>query len=233
MDSGRVFELLTIDAIQQHVGPVVDELLGPRGFVCQKPLCWLRSNDAPVRQMFRYGQKKGGVLTPEWGYSLDFVPHLSGGKLKWHRTEKSALFDLFIDDQSPELLLYYIWGTAGLLEQMPGKIVKAVALAAAFWGTGHAPSQMPSVIDEARLKPMSGIYTQLPLAAALCFARIGRKEEGHRELEAFFERHNVSPETEAKLWHIFNEALDRAVEESQVSVLSFDASPNPKEIERY
>lgn len=30
-----------------------------------------------------------------WGFSLDFVPHVTtGGETKWHRTPKSARFDL-------------------------------------------------------------------------------------------------------------------------------------------
>ena len=113
----REFNLLSIATTHQHIAPVVEAQLSALGFALQKPLHWIRSADAPIRQMFRYGQLKGGALAPQWGFSLDFVPHLSGGKVKWHRTEKSALFDAFVDGQGSELSLSYMWGVAGLLEQ--------------------------------------------------------------------------------------------------------------------
>ena len=84
--------------------------------------------------MFEYRQLKGGVAAPAWGFSLDFVPHLAGGKIKWHRTEKSALFDVFIDGQvHRNLIVYYMYGTQGLLDGLPSRVTEAVRMATAWW----------------------------------------------------------------------------------------------------
>jgi hypothetical protein len=112
------FNLLTISAVQSHIGPVIATYLGANRFAEVKPLHWVDSKDAPVRRVFAYAQLKGGVIAPRWGYSFDFVPHLVAGKMQWHRTEKSAIFDAFIDGQSEELNLSYMWGEGGLLEGM-------------------------------------------------------------------------------------------------------------------
>lgn len=38
---------------------------------------------------------KGLSYCPQWRLSLDFVPHITGGgKVRWHRTAKSARLDL-------------------------------------------------------------------------------------------------------------------------------------------
>ena len=111
----RELELLTIAEVHELVSGAVDAGLASRSFQSLKPLQWIDSSSTPIRRIFEYWQLKGGVVAPRWGYSFDFVPHLSGGKLKWHRTEKSALLDVFIDGQSSDLNLSYMWGEAGLL----------------------------------------------------------------------------------------------------------------------
>jgi hypothetical protein len=122
--TSREFELLTIPIIHQNVGPVVESLLLPQGFVSLKPLQWVRSDDKPIRQVFEYRQLKGGALAPAWGYSLDFVPHFSGREMKWHRTERSVLLDAFVDGQRHrDLLLTYMYGIAGLLENLHPRVV--------------------------------------------------------------------------------------------------------------
>lgn len=40
---------------------------------------------------------KGASYVPIWGISLDFVPHVAGNRLAWHRTDKSARMDLVYD----------------------------------------------------------------------------------------------------------------------------------------
>ncbi len=57
---------------------------------------WVRSY-APIRHVFELGAMKGGALMPRWGLSFDFVPHVKGRALAWHRTEKSASLDLVYD----------------------------------------------------------------------------------------------------------------------------------------
>lgn len=45
-----------------------------------------------IVQVFLINQAYG---TLQWGWSFDFVPHVSGKKLAWHRTDKSARLDVW------------------------------------------------------------------------------------------------------------------------------------------
>ena len=45
-----------------------------------------------IVQVFLTNQAYG---TLQWGWSLGFVPHVSGKKLAWHRTDKSARLDVW------------------------------------------------------------------------------------------------------------------------------------------
>jgi hypothetical protein len=201
----REFELLTIATIHEHVAPLVDAVLAPHGFVSTKPLHWLRSVDAPVRQMFAYVQLKGGAVAPQWGFSLDFVPHLSGKKIAWHRTEKSALFDAFVDGQGPKLNLSYMWGVSGLLENMQSRVSAALESAIAFWARGSSLEQVCSLVEELRVQPGSQFYTQLPIASAMCFAICGREAEGRKELERYIEGRGLIEKAVADLWRAFDD----------------------------
>lgn len=193
----RDFELLTIQIIHQNIYPFVDSHLQTQGFVSPKPLQWVRSHDAPIRQVFEYRQLKGGALAPAWGYSFDFVPHFSGREMKWHRTEKSALFDAFIDGQRHrDLVLTYMYGVTGLLEELQSRIATAVHTASQFWAMGDTSLHVYSVVNELRSKPGSEFYTQLSIANAFCLARSNREDEGRVELERVIQVRNQHPTTE-------------------------------------
>ncbi|MBX3586659.1 MAG: hypothetical protein KF796_08435 [Ramlibacter sp.] len=209
----REFDLLTIPAIHQTIGPVIDSLLQPQGFVSFKPLQWVRSDNAPIRQLFEYRQLKGGALAPAWGYSLDFVPHFSGREMKWHRTEKSALLDAFVDGQCHrDLLLTCMYGVPGLLENLQHRVAAAVQMARQFWATGDTPHRVYSIVEALRSEPGSSYFVQLPIANAFCLALSGREAEGRAELEGIIQDRCRYPSTElsektiAKVWLAFRDA---------------------------
>lgn len=206
-------ELLTIPIIHQNVAPIVESLLLPQGFISLKPLQWVRSDDAPIRQVFEYRQLKGGALAPAWGYSLDFVPHFSRREMKWHRTEKSALFDAFVDGQRHrDLLLTYMYGVVGLLENLHPRVISAVQMASQFWVRGDTPHHVYSIVEELQSEPGSNCFAQLPIANAFCLARNGREAEGRAELEGIIQDRSRYPSTKlsektiAKVWVAFRDA---------------------------
>ena len=210
----REFELLTISVIHQNVAPIVEAHLRIRGFVSVRPLLWVRSEDSPIRQLFEYRQLKGGALAPAWGYSFDFVPHFSGREMKWHRTEKSVLFDAFVDGQvHRDLVLTYMYGVDGLLEGLDSRVANAIQIASNFWAMGDTPNNVYLLVNELRSKPGSNFFTQLPIASAFCLARSGREAEGRIELERFIQDACKYPSTElnervvAKLWKAFEAAI--------------------------
>lgn len=82
-----------VDAtLSQIAGP----LLAASNFRPATRRRWVRSY-SPIRHVFEVGAMKGGVFMPRWGVSFDFVPHVKGNALAWHRTEKSAMLDLVYD----------------------------------------------------------------------------------------------------------------------------------------
>lgn len=203
----RDFHLLTIAEVQFHIGEAVSAALTSQGFSLTRPLQWIDSRGVPVRRVFEYWQLKGGVVAPRWGYSFDFVPHLSGGKIKWHRTDKSALLDVFIDGQSLGNNLYYMWGVDGLIEGLTAKVNSATKQATDFWKSAETSAEVfDQVMCIARM-PGSRMQVQLPMAAAICHAFAGREDQGRKELEYYIDHRKPHEETIPKLRKVFEDAL--------------------------
>src|SRR5262249_33447793 len=72
-------------------------ILSAQGFEQVDRRRWVRSAKLPIREMFSIVAMKGACFSPCWGFSLDFVPHVSGSSVRWHRTAKAAIFDLCYD----------------------------------------------------------------------------------------------------------------------------------------
>ena len=213
----KEFELLTIAAVQSRVVPLVARLLEPNQFVETQPLKWVDSTRAPIRRIFSYTQLKGGVMGPRWGYSFDFVPHLAAGKMKWHRTEKSADFDAWVDGQSVETNICYMYGEAGLLEGMDSRLEAAVQKAQDFWRTGEQDSAIYDQVVALSERPRAAIHVQLPIAAAFCHAQVGREEEARRAMAGFIERNEPRDDEIPKLWAALEGVLKAVPNRSAVA----------------
>jgi hypothetical protein len=183
------FEIVTIAASHAILQPVVAATLGGDEFEEVGPLKWVRSTDAPVRQVFCFRQWKGGVLAPSWGLSLDFVPHIAGGRLKWHRTPKSATCDLCVDSRDRALDIPYHHGPQPIRELGQQVVAAAVTQARALWHKyrtlDHLLDAFKSVKQYYESQGGLGFYNfiQHPLALAFVYARTGDLEKAHRELE--------------------------------------------------
>ncbi len=211
------FEVATIEQIHHAVTPVAQAMLEPRGFKEQKPLCWLRSEDIPIRQVFRLLQWKGGIIAPSWGLSLDFVPHVSTHAVKWHRTEKSAGFDVIHDANDRALEMSFHYGTKDIIERAPEVLRQALARADIFWNSVRTIDELPGAF--AALKQENGVHfyrrTQHALACAFSLAKNGQREAGIKELEIFIAQQEpfISPaSTDAikkRLWDLFDAACEQ------------------------
>lgn len=184
--------VVTIAASHAILQPVVGASLGGDGFDDVGPLTWVRSTDAPIRQMFRFFQWKGGVLAPSWGLSLDFVPHVSGSKLKWHRTPKSALMDLRVDSRDRALDIPYHHGPQPIHERASLVVRGAVEQANALWREYRTVDRLVDAFQW--VKQYYGQYphglgfynfTQHSLALAFVYARTGDLIAANRELEKY------------------------------------------------
>lgn len=89
--------LLAAAVVRDALHAAFDSLLRKVGFERPKPLKWVRSTKVPIRELVEILPLKGAAVSARWGYSIDFVPHVSSGRVRWHRTAKSALLDLVWD----------------------------------------------------------------------------------------------------------------------------------------
>lgn len=210
----RDFKVLTIADVHAHVCKAVDAAFSARDFQSMKPLQWVDSSSKPIRRIFEYWQLKGGVVAPRWGYSFDFVPHLSGGKLKWHRTEKSALLDVFVDGQSSDLNLSYMWGESGLLDGLQERVAAGATLAKDFWDAARTPSEVFNQVTSLAGRTGSQFQTQLPITAAICHALEGREEQGRKEFDYYIAHRKPHADAVPKLQQIFEEALRGGFDEN-------------------
>ena len=187
------FQAVTIAEIHALLEPQISAVLKPLGFEVRARLAWIRSVDAPIRQMFEILQWKGGVVAPSWGLSLDFVPHVSGSSVKWHRTSKSATLDFMVDTRTKESDMAYHWGPSRLLRDAPAALEVAFPLAKEWWASITSVDELPSAFE--RLKEYyaqggGGFYnrTQHPIAYAFSLAKVGRVAEANNELDKCLSR---------------------------------------------
>lgn len=184
------FEIVAIEEIHRRVAPLVERQLIPMGFELQKPLHWVGSADAPIRQVFSFMQYKGGVIAPLWGLLLDFVPHVAGAQVKWHRTVKSARLDLIRDSRDRNMEFSYMWGPEELERNAPAAISKALIVARILWEAAKSiPELATAFISTKQLMSTGGLgfynYVQHPLAFAFVLAKLGQSEPANAEFARF------------------------------------------------
>ena len=184
------FEVVTAAAAHKIIGPLVTATLAD-GFQEVGNLKWVRSADAPVRQVFCFLQGKGGVLAPSWGVSLDFVPHVSGSTVKWHRTAKSAMCDMRMDTYDIALEMSYYHGTRPIVARGPRVVPLAIAQAREFWGRCQRTDDLLDAFHWLKQYYASAgghafyNFVQHPLALAFVYARAGRMEDAMAELDQY------------------------------------------------
>src|SRR5690349_12890117 len=74
--------------------------LPQQGLIEAAPRRWIDGSKPPARRLFSIELLKGAAMTAAWGFSLDFVPHVSGGKLRWHRTDRAAMLDVVVNPKN-------------------------------------------------------------------------------------------------------------------------------------
>lgn len=230
------FEIVRLEDIERILQPVVEAKLAPLGFECVKTLRWVRSADAPIRQVFGFLQWKGGKLAPRWGLSLDFVPHISGGRIKWHRTPKSAVFDLCVDARDRVLDMPYIQGIDPISKIAGAVASEAITRARAFWDSARSIPDLLVAFDWLKRYLSTGLgfdnYVQHPIALAFVLALNGRVVEGQSELERFIHRGRLDSEEATQLRQLLAQMEARAqqggcTEPGDNAPVSYQASPSP------
>ena len=150
-------------------------------------------------QVFLVNQAYG---TLQWGWSLDFVPHVSGKKLAWHRTDKSARLDVwevsrdFVEGASAgtgparkkrEAAVFSAYGPdrASMENRHRWAFRTLLPLIRAYYAGTDTPERLLAAM-EAALGDSYYRFTQavpLTVSAAFLATAVGRPERG-RELLA-------------------------------------------------
>jgi hypothetical protein len=181
------------------------------GFERVAPRRWVRSTKAPIRELFDFVTLKTDRIGPRWGISLDFVPHLDrAGRVKWHRTARSAVHDLchdpldYVSPTSRHVIawtLYPNWPLSFRKEAAP-LAGRALQEAHSFW---NGITDLPGVLRRIEEKKAQSFvrfgfsnYTQEPLAEAFVRSALGQDIAGDL-LNAYLVRLDVSEAVDATL----------------------------------
>jgi hypothetical protein len=167
------------------------------------PRRWIDGTVPPARRLFEFQLLKGAGLKACWGFSLDFVPHIAGGRVTWHRSDKAAKLDVIVD---PRMLPQpsFLWGANKLKEDLAAMAPAAVAAAKRDWQRGTTYEGMLQIIRDIRDQHTNCFdyhnYTQLPLAFAYLAAKVGEPEAAKQELDQYIKDFQLD-EIEAEKLH--------------------------------
>jgi hypothetical protein len=152
--------------------------------------------------MFELQLLKGAGIKACWGFSLDFVPNISAGRVRWHRSNKSARLDVIVDPKDlPQPS--YIHGRDRLHSDLAQLMPEAVKRAESDWKRGETLEGMLDLVRWLRDSRSNCFgyhnYTQLPLAFAFLSARAGDKLEAEQSLSEYVESFGLDEDEASKL----------------------------------
>lgn len=201
-------------AVGVHLGSVLDS----DGFEQVSDRRWVRSTMAPIRHVVELQALKGMSYCPQWGLSLDFVPHATGrGGIRWHRTAKAARFDFVYRpiDFEPTRADTREWAVSPLAtrqeleEDLRRVAMLTVRDATPLFDRAVRVEDLPPLYSEHRARPAVGLpfgaFPQQVLAEAFVAARCGLSN-ANALLEGYFESYDVPAEAVRKLRQLLEEA---------------------------
>jgi hypothetical protein len=155
------------------------------------PRRWVDGSRPPVRRLFELSLIRCSMMTPYWGFSLDFMPHISGGALRWHRSDKAARFDVFINPIGI-LTPSFLSGAQQLTDDLRKLLPEIVPAIQNTWLRGSSYVGMLEIIEDLRWH--GGNYynyescPQLSLARAFLTAKSGDVASARRRLKEYVTR---------------------------------------------
>ncbi len=209
------YELISAAERDAIVAPYMRRHLQPIGLTEISPRVWIDGSKPPVKRMFELMLLKGAGMRVQWGFSLDFVPHISGGRVRWHRTGRNAMLDVVIDPSEKILpRLTFIHGATRLHDDLSHVIPAAVEKAKETWRRGETERGLLELVLEIRERQTNAfpfhIYTQLPFACAFLSARLGDLISADQELDHYVSRLKLADETATKLRKLAREYASSA-----------------------
>lgn len=179
--SSEPVDLLPAAAFNEALRSAFAEQLAPQGFEHVTPHKWVRSSKPAIRDVVELYSLKSAAIAPRWGFSLDFVPHLAAGRVRWHRTVKSSMLDLVWDPLDFAGLEGWTQSRFVLLSELPRltKLFAAKVCRAALVDIARAKqvSDLPTLYREWAARPAVRFrmqnYVQATLGEAFVLQRLG------------------------------------------------------------
>jgi hypothetical protein len=201
-------DILSASARDSLIGDFVRHWLEPLGLRQAAPRRWVDGSKAPVRKLFELQLLKGATFKACWGFSLDFVPGISGRTIRWHRSDKAAMLDVIVDPQESHRACF-LYGPARFRSDLNALFPSAVAGAVRDWKRGATYVGMLELILDIRHQRTNCFdyhnYTQLPLAFAFLSARVGNLPVAERELEEYLSGRRLPAAEVAKFQRLLRE----------------------------
>ena len=202
---------LPIAEFNAAIARTLGAALAGHAFEAVAPRRWVRSTRAPIRDIIELQALKGMSYCPMWGVSLDFVPHLTAaGDIKWHRSAKSARFDLAFRpiDYAPTPAESRSWSaspfaTPAEADEDLNRVTRLVLeKALPFWSGISGIRDLPTVYAEHRRRAAVGppfdSFPQQCLASAFVLAKCG-DERARSVLEDYAKAFEVPALTRKRL----------------------------------
>jgi hypothetical protein len=205
-------EWMTASQRDAIAAPMFHAWLGPLGLTQITPRRWIDGSKPPVRRLFELGVGKTGDISLRWGFSLDFVPHVSGDSVRWHRSDKSAMLDIFIDPKK----MPTIWCPRAeqFRDEFPILLSKAVAAAKKDWKRGSTYEGVLQILREIRKRNTNWLtyemYPQGRLAYAFLTAKTGKLKLAEKELDRCVAHGWLKDSPAAKLKKLLRETAERS-----------------------
>lgn len=166
------------------------------------PRVWIDDSKPPAKPMFEFSLLKGAGMKACWGFSLDFVPHISGRNIRWHRNNQTAKLDVIVDPRGLEDFSF-LYGSVGLESDLERHLPAAIERARETWRRGDTWHGMLEIVQEIREKKINRLgfynYVQLPFAFAFLSAKVGNLGAAEAELMTYAQTHELGDEITMKL----------------------------------
>lgn len=193
--------------IERHLGTA----LCNTGFEKIKENHWVKDLGTGVRKVVTIMHWKGAESTPRWGYSLDYVPNFDNSykNIYWHRTNKSAMIDVF-----PFYFDFFKYSLSRFntprkhaknLENNTPHIIQDMN---DFYSQGSETTELVSILEKCEAFKTSGLgfwnWSQLPLAYAFTLNKTGNTEKANEILDTYLRKTDIAPKAREKLIERFN-----------------------------
>jgi hypothetical protein len=222
LDDHSMWEQVKAEDVDRILQQTFGGALARIGFLPSARRRWSRNRVPEIRDVFEIQALKGATVSPRWGFSLDFVPHVAPRGVKWHRTAKSAMFDL-VDDPCDTMdvkdrrmapfPMSTLRGTNFLEQAAVASVEASLSQATKIWEQVHSDYDLIGVCE--MLRSRQGVrfdfkYIQQPLAFAFILARVGKVEEARLELPKAHAYSNASAAVRSRLDQLLEEAAVRS-----------------------